>query len=170
MGKKEGSWSGMRKYLEQTMISDAWKGRVRYNCSTAPGMDDCRFFEVYIDGVCFKRFSLETVNSYFIDRKFVEKPSQMGTMDYWKDFWQLMDQYPMEARTEYTDVEFCCALDEYRNGDIQESIHSHNPIVRMFALFDKRVGKRTILKLKEDMQKEPDWLQKLYHLRDYAAN
>lgn len=57
----------MRKYLEQDMLAEVLKGRVRYGCTAYIGMDGCRIFEVCIDGKQVKRFSWETVNSYFID-------------------------------------------------------------------------------------------------------
>lgn len=44
----EGSWSGMRKYLEKDMLADCLKGRVRYGCTTYVGMDGWRIFEVFI--------------------------------------------------------------------------------------------------------------------------
>ena len=34
MGKILGSWSGMRKYLEQEMLASVLHGRVRYGCTT----------------------------------------------------------------------------------------------------------------------------------------
>ena len=168
MHKIEGSWSGMRKYLEVEMLADALKGRVRYHCSTAVGMDGCRFFEVYFDGRCFKRFSWETVNSYFIEAGIIEKPRTMSIPDYWDGFWMLIERYPMEARNEYTDDEFCSALEAYRNSDIQSSIHSADPIVKMFALLDRRLGKRTLEKMAEEIQSDPEWLQAVYHFRTHA--
>lgn len=158
----------MRRYLEQEMLAPAWKGRVRYHCSTAVGMDGFRFFEVYLDNACFKRFSWETVNSWFIETGAVEKPSPMNVHDYWLDFWSLLEQYPMEKRTEYTDNEFCDTLEQYRNSDIQNSIHSQNPLVVMFALFDRRVGKRTLEKLEDEIAGRPEWLQELYRIRTGA--
>ncbi len=165
MGRAEASWSGMRKYLEQEMIAPAWKGRVRYHCSTGAGMDGCRFFEMYLDGVLFKRFSWETVNSWFIGQGLAEKPEQMSIRDYWADFWALMDRYPPETRTEYTDGEFCRALEAYRSEDIRKSIRSENPLVAMFALFDRRVGKRTLEKLRDEWREQPEWLRELYIIR-----
>lgn len=64
MGKILASWSGMRKYLEQEMIADCLKGRVRYNCTTYTGMDGCRIFGIFIDKKLVKQFSWETVNTY----------------------------------------------------------------------------------------------------------
>ena len=165
MAKILKSWSGMRKYLEKEMLADSLQGRVRYNCTTYVGMDGCHIFEVFLDGKLFKQFSWETVNSYFMEQGVVAKPEKMTVGDYWKDFWNLMDEYPMGMRQEYTDNEFAKALEAYRNQDIRESVQSGNPIVKMFAMLDRRVGNRTLEKLEPSMQEEPEWLQQVYAFR-----
>ena len=162
MGKAEGSWSGMREYLEREMLAPALRGRVRYSRSTAVGMDGCGFFEVILDGRCFKRFSWETVNSYFIAEGLAPKPSPMCVHDYWSSFWDLMEKNPMDRRTEYTDGEFAEALKEYRMKGIGESVRSENPIVLMFALFDRRIGKRTLERLRAEMPGKPEWIREAY--------
>ena len=78
MGKILGSWSGMRKYLEQEMLASVLHGRVRYGCTTYVGMDGCRIFEVCIDGRQVKRFSWETVNTYFIENGFTKNKNPVG--------------------------------------------------------------------------------------------
>ncbi len=165
MGKILGSWSGMRKYLEEDMLAESLRGRVRYGCTAYVGMDGCHIFEVCIDKEQIKRFSLETVNSYFIDSGYKSNKTPYGIGDYWEDFWTLLDKYPINQRTEYTDEEFCDALEKYRNQDIQESIYSSNPLIRMFAVLDRRVGKRTLIKVKETIMKQPIWLKQFYQLR-----
>ena len=165
MGKILKSWSGMRKYLEKEMLADSLQGRVRYNCTAYVGMDGRHIFEVFLDGKLFKQFSWETVNAYFIEQGIIEKPEKMTITDYWKDFWNLMDEYPMETRTEYTDNEFAEALEVYRNQDIHASIQSDNPIVKMFALLDRREGMRTLEKMEESIKEEPEWVQQVYGFR-----
>lgn len=165
MNKILGSWSGMRKYLEKEMLAEALIGRVRYGCTSYVSMDDCHIFDLCIDGKQIKRFSLETVNSYFIDKGYTTTKNPCGLGEYWAEFWSLLDQYPITERTEYTDEEFCDALKKYRNQDIQESLHSNNPLTRMFAILDRRVGKRTLTKLKCELDKQPQWLQQIYLLR-----
>ncbi len=155
-----GSWNGMRKYLEKEMLADSLKGRVRYGCTAYIGMDGDRIFELCIDGKQVKRFSLETLNTYFKDTKASE-----CTGDCWTDFWMLRDKYPITKRTEYTDSEFCDALEKYRNQDIKISIHSDNPLILMFALFDRRVGKRTLAQIKDEVSAQPHWIQQIYNLR-----
>ncbi len=165
MGKILGSWSGMRKYLEQDMLSDTLKGRIRYGCTRYVGMDESRIFEVCIDGVQVKRFSWETVNTYFIDEGYKTNPIPSGTREYWDEFWPLLEKYPIDKRTEYTDEEFCVALETYRNQDIQDSITSVNPLVRMFAILDRRIGKRTLTKMCDTLDEQPEWLRRFYLLR-----
>jgi len=166
----EGSWSGMRKYLEKEMLADTLKGRIRYGCTTYVGMDGCKVFEVCVDDKQVKLFSWETVNSYFIENgyKTIEKP--YGAIEYWDEFWSLLNQYPINERTEYKDSEFSDALGEYRNQDIKCSIQSDNPIVRMFAILDRRVGKRTLEKLKDTLDEQPECLKQFYALRFEAEN
>jgi hypothetical protein len=165
MGKILGSWSGMRKYLEQEMLADSLQGRVRYNCTTYVGMDGCHIFEVYIDNKLVKQFSWETANTYFIEKGYKKNLSHFGIREYWDEFWALMDSVPMQARQEYTDNEFCKSLENYRNQSIQDSIQSENPLERMFAVLDRRVGKRSLGKLKETMEEQSEWLQQFYRLR-----
>ena len=170
MGKILGSWSAMRKYLEQEMLADSLKGRVRYGCTTYIGMDGCHIFELCIDKTPIKRFSWETVNTYFIDNGYKGNKNLYGISEYWAGFWTLLKKFPINSRTEYTDEEFCDALEKYRNQDIQESIHSDNPLIRMFALLDRRIGQRTLERLKDEIEEQPLWLRQLYSLRITAEN
>ena len=77
----------------------------------------------------------------------------------------MLDEHPMEMRTEYTDDEFAEALEKYRNSDIQESIQSSNSLVKMFAILDRRIGRRTLYNLAEDIENEADWIQEIYRFR-----
>ena len=170
MGKALGSWSGMRRYLEQEMIADDLRGRVRYNCTSYVGMDGCRIFELFLDGKLFKQFSWETQNSYFIRERGENKDGPGSIAAYWDGFWEEREKRPLSSVTEYTDGDFCDALETYRNQDILSSIVSDNPIVRMFALFDRRVGKRTLKKIGEEMKTQPGWLRQIYEFRCRARD
>ena len=163
MKKALGSWSGMRKYLEQEMLADCLRGRVRYNCTRYVGMDDCHIFEIFVDGKLVKQFSWETVNSWFLRQGMTEIKNPYGIREYWAEFWKLLDAVPMSERTEYTDGEFSRALEAYRNQKIGQSLSSDDPLVRMLAVLDRRVGKRTLEKL--DPSAQPEWLARFYALR-----
>lgn len=170
MSKVLGSWSGMRKYLEKEIIAPSLLGKVRYNCTRYVGMDDCHIFELYINDKKIKQFSWETVNSYFINTGLKMNNRPFGVLEYWNEYWTLLDTIPMNERTEYTDNEFCNALEIYRQQRIEDSIHSDNPLVMMFAILDRRIGKRTLMHLKASIVHQPIWLQQLYTIRLDSEN
>ena len=145
------------------MLTPTLRGRVRYNCTRYVGMDNCHVFEVYLDGTLAKRFSWETVNDWLIENGRKEKG--YGLQDYRNGFFDLLAAVPPEARTAYTDEEFCEALEIYRNQPIADSICAANPIVRMFALLDRRIGKRRLFTLQDALYRDPAWLTRFYALR-----
>ena len=100
MGKYEGSWSGMRRYLEHDMLAPCLYGRVRYGCTAYVGMDGSRIFEICIDGRPVKHFSLETVNTWFLDNGYRPGPRPVGLGEYWDGLWMLLDEVPRSRRTE----------------------------------------------------------------------
>lgn len=57
------------------------------------------------------------------------------------------------------------AFDEFSTQSIEESLNSENALVRMFAVLDRRVGKRRLPKLAEKMNGEPGWLKQFYLIR-----
>ena len=93
-----------------------------------------------------------------------------GVHEYWEEFWELIRRVPVTQRSEYTDNEFCDALTEYRCGTIGHSLTSEDPIVRMFAVLDRRTGKRTLEKLRDITKDQPLWLQEIFRLRFDAEN
>ena len=62
------------------------------------------------------------------------------------------------------------AIREYKRLPIVKSIASENPIVRMFAVMDRRIGKRTLKKLAKEIDLQPQWLQFFYKLRLDSEN
>lgn len=167
MAKILGSRSGMRKFLEKEMLAPSLRGLVFYRATTYAGMDGDCIFEVFIGEKIKKQFSFETVNSYFIEKGISKNKDPFGAKDYWEDFWENMERYPLEKRSEYTDQEFSQALSIYRNQNIGESLTSINPIVRMFAILDRRVGKRNLKDLALSLESQPDWLREVYKFRIY---
>lgn len=167
MAKVLGSWSGMRKYLEKEMLAESLSGRVRYNCTTYIGMDDCKIFEVFLDGKVHKQFSYETVQSYFLRTGLIQPVDSKfnSPLEYWGGLWETLKAVPMSEREEFTDGEFCMALEEYRNSEIAFSLAAVNPIQKMFAVLDRRVGKRTLARIKEEWNSEPAWLKQVLAFR-----
>ncbi len=149
-GLAEGSWKGMKKYLEQDMLCLSLRGRVSYHLELYPRFSagfGC--FCVALDGETVKKFG------YF------PSSAKFG----WDWGFPCAFPIPMENRDEYTDWEFSDALKAYRHQPIAESLNSQNPMVRLFAIVDRRVGKRTLQRLADTVEDQPEWLRCFYQAR-----
>ena len=56
----------------------------------------------------------------------------------------------------------------FDNQSIEKSLVSENPLARIFALLDRRLGKRRLLALEESMEQELDWVRAFYVIRMQA--
>ena len=151
----EGSWSGMKKLLEQEMLCQELRGRVTWDLTRfRPAGDEGAVFTVSLNGQPIKRFGFQLAAKELRDQGF--------------DIRHVWD-IPFEQRDEYTDDEFAEALKTYRKQSIGASVGSGNPIVRMFAIVDRRVGARTLEKLRGTIPDQPEWLRRLYEARIEAS-
>ena len=148
-GLAEGSWKGMKKYLEQEMLCEALRGRVRYDLTWYPKFGGLSAtFTVLLDGAAVKKFGTAYAGSRLKEQGF--------PLSYVDD----VQRIPFSARDEFTDDEFSDALKAYRNQEIGASLASENPIVRMLAIVDRRVGKRRLESLREAAEGQPEWLRR----------
>lgn len=67
----------------------------------------------------------------------------------------------------YCDMDFLSAATAFLNTPIEEALYSDNYIFRIFAILDRRVGKRTLRKIAdaEDYRSYPAWVKQFYELR-----
>jgi len=60
---------------------------------------------------------------------------------------------------------FYNAFDEFDNQSIEKSLYSDNLLVRIFAVLDRRVGKRKLISMKETIENEPDTFKEFFAIR-----
>lgn len=60
---------------------------------------------------------------------------------------------------------FYQAFEEFDNQNIDKSLSSDNLIVRIFAILDRRVGKRRLISMRELMENQPSVFQEFYAIR-----
>ena len=63
------------------------------------------------------------------------------------------------------DSDFIQAVTVYLKKDIASALSSENYLLRVFAYMDRRVGKRTLVKIREVIESLPEWVQRFYRLR-----
>lgn len=169
------SWSGTRKILEQEMICESLKGRIQYFLTHYHGApDNYGRFCVRVDGE-----EMVFANPYNEDRLFAyanKMQNERGIPNReWdgKDF--LYDKENREIEDDAAKIimtegnmdiwQVVDAIETYLNSNIKDAIHSENEVVRMFAVLDRRIGRRTLKKIESQVDKQPEWLQFFYKLR-----
>lgn len=171
------SWSCLRKELEETFICDNLKGRVQYFLTHYHGAPDkygrvCvrvdgkevvhgNPYDFYAKGYRFEEFKIKKTlnipNREYTNKGFLYDEENITIED--------MVQEMAHKDGVFEVYDFTNAIFEYKNSNIINSINSKNMLVRMLAIMDKRVGKRTLLKLVSEVEKQLDWLAFFYKLR-----
>ena len=63
------------------------------------------------------------------------------------------------------ETDFINSMTIYLKTNITSSLHSDNYLLRVFAYMDRRVGKRSLIKIKDEVEKLPDWVKQFYQIR-----
>ena len=61
--------------------------------------------------------------------------------------------------------DFIQSLTIYLKTDIATSLQSDNYLLRVFAYMDRRVGKRILVKIKDEVDQLPEWVKQFYQIR-----
>ncbi len=142
----------MKKYLEQDRLCPALRGRVTYDFTWYPKFGGCSaVFTVCLDGRAVKKFGYAYA-AVALAKKGLDQ------IRYIDDVMRV----PPGERDAYTDLNFSRALGEYRQQPIAASLKSDDAIVRLFAIVDRRVGARTLERIKDTALAQLDWLRPFY--------
>ena len=63
------------------------------------------------------------------------------------------------------ETDFINSLTIYLKTDIATALHSENYLLRVFAYMDRRVGKRTLIKIQDEVEILPEWVKQFYQIR-----
>ncbi len=156
----------MRHKLENEYLAESLRGRLNYfvTCYHATHDGDEGRAAIRLDGK-------EILKSNYYDRMdaqwkhYYAGNGAEGGPDAWKE-----SAYAALHDGEFYQKDFYRAFGEFDNQSIADSMRSENALVRMFALLDRRTGRRTLEKLRVEMQQAPQWLQMIYFIRLEAEN
>lgn len=156
------TWSGTRKKLETDYLCPALRGRVRYFATTYRESHDREGrAAILVDGVeVLKSSYYEFAPAYW---KLQSELRKLGETD-WREAAFKAGQTVLEDGL-FDQRDFYAAFQEFDNQSMETSLSSENPIVRIFALLDRRLGKRRLAALEETMENELDWVRPFYLLR-----
>ena len=157
------TWSGTRKKLEEDYLCPALRGRVRYFATTYRESHDQGMGRaaILVDGTEVLKSDCVTYFRILWQRARDYRDEQ--GLD-WREAWRKADKAVLEDGL-FDPWCFYTAFQTFDNQSIEASLSSENPIVRIFALLDRRLGKRRLAALEETMEQELDWVRPFYRLR-----
>ena len=146
----------------QERTCDSLKGRIQYYLTRYHDVHNSYGrASVRLDGHEMVNFSW--VEVYKQDSDTGRIFDETGVWDY--DAPELKAKWDAEGT--FSDYDFLEAATDYLQLGIKDALDSDNYLIRMFAILDRRVGRRTLeaIKKSEAYREYPDWLRQFYELR-----
>lgn len=144
------TWSGIKNKLENEYLAESLRGRIQYFATTyreshdQEGRAAIRYDgKEIVSGSWFCKDEQHDENTFIVDDFKLNK----GAFDQ-RDFY--------------------LAFHKYDNQSIEKSLQSEDLIVRIFAILDKRVGKRRLIAMRSEVSTAPEAFQLLYSIRSKA--
>lgn len=148
-------------------MCNSLKGRVRYFTTRYRKAHD------EYGRVCVLVDNIEIISMPFpIEDRRYEEVNKLKQTANDKCYAELLSEVSNEhaAQGLYYPGDFGSALNDFLSNDIIDSLQSDNWLIRMLAILDRRVGKRTLIKIKPTIVNLPEWLQYFYNLRLKSEN
>ena len=155
------TWNEMRHKLEKEYLADSLRGRIQYFVTRyRKSHDQEGRAAILLDG---KEVLQGNFYNYYLKSGYLppEDPRHNG----W-DFCTV-DGSALDLGM-FDQLSFFRAFSEFDNQSIEKSMSSDNLLVRIFSILDRRVGKRRLLAMKEQMRREPQYLQFFFCVRAEA--
>lgn len=157
------TWSGIRKKLEADYLAQSLRGHIQYYATSyGKSHDHEGRAAIRLDGKeimkgCYWN-NWTKVNLFPKDEKYDGRINM--EMAYMDDTALKLGVFDQRC--------FYDAFTEFDNQSIEESLKSENLIVKIFAILDRRVGKRRLALIKKTIGNEPEVFQEFFMIRAKA--
>ena len=162
------TWSGIRNKLENDYLCPALRGHIQYFATSySKSADHEGRAAIRVDGVEVLRSNYYTYFENVWTKFHHLRSTTLKDHNSAKEAIDRAYAYALEQGT-FDQKVFYEAFGIFDNQSIEKSLVSQNPLVRIFALLDRRLGKRHLLALEKSMEQELDWVRAFYVIRMQA--
>lgn len=164
-GNKMHTWTNIRYKLENEYLAEPLKGRIRYFAATYRKYPDHEGrAAILLDGQ-------EIISGSYCEQW--SKASALPKDDTLEKRLSCKFPYMDNTALKYGQFDQRCfysAFYKFDNQSIKCSLEDDNLLIRVFAILDRRVGKRTLCKIGENIVNEPEIFRIFYNIRIDAEN
>ena len=157
------TWSGMRKKLEREYLAESLRGHIQYYATSYRKSHDhegraaIRYDGKEIIKGCYWNNWMKA-GLFHRDEKYERRMAMENAY---------MDDVALKLGV-FDQRCFYRAFEEFEHQSIEESLVSNNLIIRIFAILDRRIGKRRLLLMQETINDEPEIFQEFFAIRAKA--
>lgn len=157
------TWSGMRKKLEREYLAESLRGHIQYYATSYRKSHDhegraaIRYDGKEIIKGCYWNNWMKA-GLFPRDEKYERRMAMENAY---------MDDVALKLGV-FDQRCFYRAFEEFEHQSIEESLVSDNLIIRIFAILDRRIGKRRLLLMQETINDEPEMFQEFFAIRAKA--
>ncbi len=154
------TWSGIRHKLENDYLAESLKGRIQYYCTSYSKSPDHH-----------GRASIRLDGKELISGCYWNNWSKAGLFPHDATYEKRMtENFPYIDETAlklgvFSETCFYSSFEEFDNQSIEDSLKSDNLIIRIFAILDRRVGKRRLMKIYSAINPEDEVFNMFYAIR-----
>lgn len=155
------TWSKMRYKLENEYLAEPLKGHIRYFvCSYNKCPDHYGRAAILFDGreVIEGSYWEQWVNFHMLSEE--ERRGRTFICEDGRAPDGIDVKYGM-----FDQQMFYNSFNEFDNQSIEKSLESDNMLIRIFAILDRRVGRRRLEKMRQGIENEPEVFRKFYDIR-----
>ena len=152
------SWSNLKKQMED-LLCDALKDKIYYFYTS--------YHEVHN---AYGRATINYCKKEIVAFSWSQMYEQEGDISEFflegKDIsYDNLEKEKWMPECKLCEGDFINSLTIYLKTDVISSLNSDNYILRVLAYLDRRIGKRTLIKIKDDVEKLPEWVKQFYLIR-----
>ena len=157
------SWSGMRRKLENEYLATSLRGHIRYYATSySKSPDHEGRAAILLDG---KEIIAGCYYYNWLKAAFFPQDARYERR--MKEEMAFMDDTAVQLGV-FDQRSFYEAFSIFDNQNIEESLASENMLVRIFAILDRRVGKRRLNKIKQGIDGEEKTFRTFFEIRAAA--
>ena len=157
------SWSNLKKQMEE-LLCDSLKGKITYFLTGYHKVHDAygRATINYNKKEMVMFSWIERYTTHIVDlAEFYGDERNISLNEAYTE----LENGKWMSECRLCEGDFVNSITIYLKTDIATSLQSDNYLLRIFAYMDRRVGKRTLLKIRDDVDKLPDWVKQFYYIR-----
>lgn len=168
------SWSNLKKQMNG-LLCDALKDKITYFYTSYHEVHNA-YGRATINYCKKEIVAFSWIKQYEQEFDIMEQYKKMDNVpSAVEDFKGMMRAYEIAIDMAYKEKwmpecilcegDFINAITVYLKTDVTSALGSDNYILRVFAYMDRRVGKRTLMKIKDEVEALPEWVKQFYHIR-----